>query len=95
MVPERLGILMKEPLRKAIGQFGISLVLLTVGASAADALTGTAGTVGISEHDEATPRESGEGQDSGDENPDQYQDSEVGDDEKPNSNRDETLIDLE
>jgi hypothetical protein len=81
-------------LHKAIGHVGLSLVLLTVGVGTADALTGTAGAVGIADHDGAVPRESGEGHASDDENSDQYRDSEVEDDEESDAKRDETIIDI-
>jgi hypothetical protein len=84
---------MNWALRKTIGQVGISLVLIFVSVGTADALTGLTGTVGVSDHDEAAPHQSDEGEASGDENSDQYRDSEV-DDEESDTKRDETLIDI-
>jgi hypothetical protein len=84
---------MNWTVRKTIGQVGISLGFLTVSVGTADALT--AGSVGISDHDGAAPRESGEGKASGDENSDRYRDSEVDDDEESDAQRDGTLIDID
>lgn len=92
MVLEGSGISMNSTLR--IGRVGISLVLLTVSAGTADALTGTAGTVGISDHDGAEPGDSGQGRESGDENSDRYRDSEVSDEESDSSG-DERLVDVD
>jgi hypothetical protein len=85
---------MNWTVRKTTGQIAISLVVFTVSVGTPDALAGPAGRVGIADHDGTAPRESGDGQASGDENPDQYRDSEVDDDEESDAKRGEKPIDI-